>query len=156
MQFSPSYCIARASPLPLDVGCLFLMGSYILLLMVQQRVVILDFLQEKRSAYPFTPPSCSLLCLLFFFFCIKNYVCNFNKIVYKLVPIYSPHLSCHFGGPAVKMLRWEREQLAIYLFKSLLLKSNHLKVNIFQWICHRFTKYVQIYIWSSCFINILW
>ena len=90
------------------------------------------FLTGEEECISFYPAILFSSLSSFFFFCIKNYVCNFNKIVYKLVPIYSPHLSCHFGGPAVKMLRWEREQLAIYLFKSLLLKSNHLKVNIFQ------------------------
>ena len=47
-----------AFPLPLDVGYLFLVGFSILLLMVfQQRVVILEFSQEKMSARPSTPPS---------------------------------------------------------------------------------------------------
>ena len=43
--------------MPLDVGYLFLVGSNILLSMVvQQRVVILEFSQEKMSACPSTPP----------------------------------------------------------------------------------------------------
>ena len=47
-----------ASPLPLDVGYLFLMGSNTLLSMVvQQRVVILEFSQEKVTICPPTPPS---------------------------------------------------------------------------------------------------
>ena len=47
------------SSLLLDVGYLFLVGSNILLLMVvQHRVVILDFSQEKMRAGPSTPPSC--------------------------------------------------------------------------------------------------
>ena len=47
-----------ASPLPLDMGYLFLVGSNILLLMVvQQRVVILEFSQEKVTTCPPTPPS---------------------------------------------------------------------------------------------------
>ena len=51
--------LAGASPLPLDMGYLFLMGSNILLLMaVQQLVVILEFLQ-KMSAHPSTMPSCT-------------------------------------------------------------------------------------------------
>ena len=46
------------SPLPLDVGYLFLVGSNILLLMVvQQLVVILVFSQEKMSARSSIPPS---------------------------------------------------------------------------------------------------
>ena len=36
MQFHPSYRLVRASPLPLEVGYLFLVGSNILLLMVVQ------------------------------------------------------------------------------------------------------------------------
>ena len=57
MQFHPFFHLAGASPLPLDVGYLFLVGSNILLSMVvQQLVAILEFLQEKRSARP-TPPS---------------------------------------------------------------------------------------------------
>ena len=56
--FCPSYHIAGASPLLLDVGCLFLVGSNILLLMVvQQRVAILEFSQEKMSACPSAPAS---------------------------------------------------------------------------------------------------
>ena len=44
---TPSYHLAGASPLPLDVGYLFLVGSNILLsTVVQQRVVIVDFLGD--------------------------------------------------------------------------------------------------------------
>ena len=47
---------AGASPLPLDVGYLFLVRSNILLSMtVQQRIVILEFPQEKMNAHPSTP-----------------------------------------------------------------------------------------------------
>ena len=50
MQSHPSYHFARASPLPLDVKCLFLVGSNILLSMaVQPRDVILEFLQDRMS-----------------------------------------------------------------------------------------------------------
>ena len=43
------------SSLPLDLGYLFLVGSNILLWMVvQQRVEILEFSQEKMSAHPST------------------------------------------------------------------------------------------------------
>ena len=61
MRFCPSYCLAGASPLHFDVACLSLVGSNILLSMVvQQQVVILEFLQEKMSARPSTLPSCSI------------------------------------------------------------------------------------------------
>ena len=56
-DFCPSYCLAGASPLPLDMGYLFLVESNILQLMVvQQRVVVLEFSQEKMSTCPSTPP----------------------------------------------------------------------------------------------------
>ena len=55
---SPLLPYSWAFPLPLDVGYLFLVGSNILLLtVVQQKVLILVFSQEKMSAGPFTPPS---------------------------------------------------------------------------------------------------
>ena len=61
MRFRPSYCLAGASPLHFDVACLSLVGSNILLSMVvQQQVVVLEFLQEKMSARPSTLPSCSI------------------------------------------------------------------------------------------------
>ena len=51
MRFHPSYHLVGASPLPLDVEYLFLAGSNILLLMVvEQRIAILEFLEEKISA----------------------------------------------------------------------------------------------------------
>ena len=51
-------CLAETSPLSLDVGYLFLVGSNIFLSMVvQQCVVILEFSQEKMSTCPSTPPS---------------------------------------------------------------------------------------------------
>ena len=57
MRFHPSYRLAGASPLPLEVGYIFLVGSNILLLMVvQQQVVILKF-SQKMSARSSTPPS---------------------------------------------------------------------------------------------------
>ena len=62
MQFHPSYHVDGASPLSLDVGFLFcfvLVESNILLWMVvQQQVVILEFLQ-KVSVRPFLP-SCRI------------------------------------------------------------------------------------------------
>ena len=58
MQFCHLYHLAGASPLPLDVVYLFLVGSNILQLkIVQQWVVVLKFSQEKMSLYPSTPPS---------------------------------------------------------------------------------------------------
>ena len=77
--FEPSECLWRiwglilnviflillscwASPLLLDMGYLFLVGSNILLSMVvQQCVVILEFLQEKMRAGPSTPPSWEII-----------------------------------------------------------------------------------------------
>ena len=44
--------------MPLDVGYLFLVGSNIFLLMVvQQRVVILEFFREKMIVHPSATPS---------------------------------------------------------------------------------------------------
>ena len=58
MQLHLSYCLAVVSPLTLDMGCLFLVGFNILLLMVvQQLVVILMFSQEKMSICASTLPS---------------------------------------------------------------------------------------------------
>ena len=46
----PLYCLAGAYSLPLDMGYLFLVRSNILPSMViQQQVVILEFLQEQMS-----------------------------------------------------------------------------------------------------------
>ena len=51
MWFCPAYHITRASPLPFNLGYLFLVESSILLLLmvVQQLVVTLEFLQETMS-----------------------------------------------------------------------------------------------------------
>ena len=58
MQFCPTYHLAGAASLPVDVGYLFLVGSNVLLLMVvQQQVAVLEFLQEKMSTRPSTLPS---------------------------------------------------------------------------------------------------
>ena len=52
MWFLPSYHLAGASPLPLNVGYLFLVGSNILLSMVvQQWVVILEFTEDERISF---------------------------------------------------------------------------------------------------------
>ena len=49
--------LAGSSPLPLDVGYLLLVGPNILLLMVlQQQLVILEFSQEKMSSCPLLYP----------------------------------------------------------------------------------------------------
>ena len=53
--FCPSYCIA--SSLSLDVGCLFLVGSSILLSMVVQQLVVILVLWQEMSAHLFTPLS---------------------------------------------------------------------------------------------------
>ena len=59
MRFHPSYHLAEASHVLLDMGYHFLVGSKTLLLMVvQQQVVLLEFLQEKMNTYPSTPQSC--------------------------------------------------------------------------------------------------
>ena len=53
MWFHPSFHLAGAFPLLLDMGYFLLVGSNILLLMdVQQWVLILEFSQEKMSACP--------------------------------------------------------------------------------------------------------
>ena len=65
MRFRPSCHLAGASPLPLDGGYLILVRSNILLSkVVKQRVVILEFSQEKMSASPSTPPSKNLFYLI--------------------------------------------------------------------------------------------
>ena len=57
-MISPLLPSCGDSPLPLDVGYLFLVGSNTLLSMVvQQWVVILEFPQEKMSTLPPTLPS---------------------------------------------------------------------------------------------------
>ena len=58
-DFTPTVHLAGASPLPLDMRYLFLVRSNIFLSMVvQQRVVILEFSEEKMSTGSSTPPSC--------------------------------------------------------------------------------------------------
>ena len=58
MWFRPSYHLAGASPLPLHMGSLFLVESNFLLLMVfQWLVAILEFSQEKMSTCPSILPS---------------------------------------------------------------------------------------------------
>ena len=57
LQKAPRMHCCIQCPQPLDVGYLFLVGSNNLLSMVfQQRVVILELLQEKKSTHPSTPP----------------------------------------------------------------------------------------------------
>ena len=55
MQFCPSYHLAGTSPLPLDMGYLFLVGSNFLLLMVVQQLVAILVLLQKMSAHPSLP-----------------------------------------------------------------------------------------------------
>ena len=57
----PRHRLSGSFPFPLDVGYIFLVGPNILLLrIVQQRVVILEFSQGKMRARPSTPPSCRM------------------------------------------------------------------------------------------------
>ena len=58
-NFAPTtiLLVVGVSLLPLDVGCPCLEGSNILLMVVQQLVVILEFSQEKMNTCPSTPPS---------------------------------------------------------------------------------------------------
>ena len=61
MQFCPSNHLSGTSPLTLEVRYLFLVQFNILLLMVvQQQVVNLEFSQEKMSTCPSTQPSFNL------------------------------------------------------------------------------------------------
>jgi len=63
MQFCPSYHLAGASLLPLDMGyffCVWVRSNTLLLMVVQQWVVILHFFQEKMSMCSSTPPFCVL------------------------------------------------------------------------------------------------
>ena len=49
MLLCPSYYLVGASPLPLGMGYLFLVGSNILLLMVVQQLVAILVLSQKMS-----------------------------------------------------------------------------------------------------------
>ena len=51
-DFTPPTILLGFLLLSLDMGYLFLVGSNILLMVVQQWIVILEFLQEKMSACP--------------------------------------------------------------------------------------------------------
>ena len=54
----PSSCLVAASPLSLDMGYLFMVGSSVLLLMaVEQLVSIVVFSQEETSTCSSTLPS---------------------------------------------------------------------------------------------------
>ena len=58
-DFTPPTILLGLLLCPLDVGYLFLVQSNILLsTVIQQQVAILEFLQEKMSPCPSTPPSC--------------------------------------------------------------------------------------------------
>ena len=52
-----SYHLTVASPLSLNVGCFFLVGSNTLLLMVIQQLVLILVYSKKKSTHPSTPPS---------------------------------------------------------------------------------------------------
>ena len=65
----PSYCLAAASSLSLDVGYLFLVGSNILLsIVVQQVIAILVLLPEEISTHPSTLPSWAGRPLVFYIY----------------------------------------------------------------------------------------
>ena len=79
-MISPLLPSVRASPLSLDMGYYFLVGSNILLLMVvQQLVVVLEFSQEKVSTHPSTLPSCEGLH-------------HARKLYIVLIILFSPHI----------------------------------------------------------------
>lgn len=74
-----------ASPLPLDMGCVFFGGVNILLLMVvQQLLAILDFSQEKMKASFYSTIFLEgVICILLFVICV---ICYFfylhsNKLI---------------------------------------------------------------------------
>ena len=81
--------LIAASPLPLEVGYLFLVGSNILLSMVvQQRVAILEFLQEKMSACPSTLiPEWEAV-----HFCCSKSPCSRYFEVNTALSVFSPRL----------------------------------------------------------------
>ena len=79
-MISPLLPSVRASPLSLDRGYYFLVGSNILLWMViQQLVVVLEFSQEKVSTHPSTLPSCERLHLA-------------RKLYIVLIILFNPHI----------------------------------------------------------------
>ena len=56
-DFAPPTILLGVSPLPLDVGYLFLVGSNILLpMVVLQQVATLEFSQEKMTTCPSSLP----------------------------------------------------------------------------------------------------
>ena len=80
--FVPLQCLFVASPLYLDMGYLFLVGSSVLLSMVvQQLVVILVFLQEEMSAHPATLPSWTNL--LYILVTVRKY--NFLELYFDIL-----------------------------------------------------------------------
>ena len=77
MQFPRSYHLC-SSPLPLDMGYLFLVGSNILLLMVvQQLLAVLEFSQEKMRALSSIPPY-FWRCYLHIAFCYLCYLLSLS------------------------------------------------------------------------------
>ena len=66
MWFHHSYHLAGATPLLLDMGYLFLVGSNIpLSMVVQQRVIILEFSQKMSTGPSTLPPCCPKKDVLF-------------------------------------------------------------------------------------------
>ena len=111
MSFHPSYHFVGVSHLPLDTGYLFFVGSNILLLMVvQQLVVILVFLQEKMSVHPSTAPSSSLLkqffSILFLNFTLASPLYPPVTLIVCLWPIWLKPGICL----VVSWLKWKHSQ----------------------------------------------
>ena len=52
----PLLSFTGTSPLPLDVGYLLVGSNFLLSMVVEQQVVIVEFSQEKMSTCPSTPP----------------------------------------------------------------------------------------------------
>ena len=100
----PSNYLAGASPLPLDMAYLFMVGSNILLSkVVQQQAVILEFLQEKMSTRPSTLPSCHSWCIFRKFYFVSKHACILS--CFNCVDSVRPHglkptkLLCPWNSP---------------------------------------------------------
>ena len=92
-DFTPPTILMGAFPLPLDVGYLFLVGFSILLLMiVQQWVVILEFSQEKMSSCPSTPPSWLFLASVYKIGNTLGFQKNPQKNIYSISSTLGRHL----------------------------------------------------------------
>ena len=110
----PSYYPVAASPLPLDEGYLFLVGSRITLSMaVQQLIAILEFSQEKMSTYLYTPPSCIRYKLIISSKWIKNLNVRPNavKFLAKYVgrTLSDTNCSSTFFNPSPKIMEIKKK-----------------------------------------------